>query len=207
MARILDISAPLSPRLAVWPGDVGFQRHVGSKVEDGALVTVSSIRTTLHAGTHADAPSHILKSGESMAEVGLEPYLGLCQVIQVSVPPGEAIRPEHLGGGFDAPRVLLRTDSYPDCEAFTPAFNHLSPELVHWLHARGCLLVGLDTPSVDGFSSETLEAHRALMDCGIRCLEGLRLQHIPPGCYDLVALPLRIEGGDGSPVRAVLVAR
>jgi arylformamidase len=101
--------------------------------------------------------------------------------------------------------VLFRTDSYPDPERFTETFNALSPELIAMLKDQGVRLVGLDTPSVDPFGSTGLEAHRALFAAGMRCLEGLVLKDAAPGRYTLCALPLKIEGGDGSPVRAVLL--
>lgn len=205
MARILDITAPLSPRLAVWPGDVPFAREVRASFDTGDPVALSALRGTLHAGTHADAPGHILQGAPMIEDVDLAPYLGPCEVIQVSLPPRARILPEHLSGPVQAPRVLFRTDSYPDPERFTEAFNALSPELIAALKDQGVRLVGLDTPSVDPFASTGLEAHRALFAAGLRCLEGLVLKAVPPGRYTLCALPLKIEGGDGSPVRAVLL--
>jgi arylformamidase len=202
---ILDITAPLSPRLAVWPGDVPFSRTINLRMEDGGFVDLSSIAMTLHAGTHADAPAHIVNGEQTIDQVDLAPYLGPCEVIEVALPPGERILPRHMPGPARAPRVLFKTLSYPDSERFCETFNALSPELIHHLHAQGCLLVGLDTPSVDPFVSN-LESHNALFASGLRCLEGLRLAHVAPGLYTLSALPLRIEGGDGSPVRAVLTA-
>lgn len=204
MTRIIDITAALSPRLAVWPGDVGFSREILLRLEDGGAANCSAMTTTLHAGTHADAPGHILPGGQAMDAVDLAPYLGPCEVIEVALPPGERILPRHLAGPVRAPRVLFRTNSYPDPERFCGSFNALSPELIHSLRDQGCLLTGLDTPSVDPFDSTALESHHALFGCGMRCLEGLRLEGVAPGLYTLVALPLRIEGGDGSPVRAVL---
>ncbi|HLO66377.1 MAG TPA: cyclase family protein [Holophaga sp.] len=204
---ILDITAPLSPRLALWPGEKPFEREVRLRIADGDFVDLSSIHTTLHAGTHADAPAHIVGGAPTIDAVDLEPYLGPCEVVAVRLPPGARILPEHLPAPPMAPRVLFRTDSYPDPETFTPGFNAFSPELVDWLAARGCRLMGIDTPSVDPFESEGLESHRAIFKAGLRCLEGLRLGHVAPGRYFLSALPLRIEGGDGSPVRAVLMAQ
>jgi len=205
VTRIIDITAALSPRLAVWPGDVGFSREILARMADGGAADCSAMRTTLHAGTHADAPGHILPGAAAMDAVDLLPYLGPCEVIAVKLPPRERIGPHHLSGPVRAPRVLFRTDSYPDPERFGPDFNALSPELIRSLRDQGCLLAGIDTPSVDPFDSTGLESHHALFACGMRCLEGLRLESVAPGLYTLSALPLRIEGGDGSPVRAVLV--
>ena len=202
---ILDITAPLSPALAVWPGDVAFSRAVSLRHADGSAVELSAITSTLHAGTHADAPAHILPGAEAIDQVGLAPYLGPCEVIEVALAPGARILPEHLPGPARAPRVLFRTGSYPDPGRFRETFNALSPELIRHLHGQGCVLVGLDTPSVDPYASVALESHHALFQCGLRCLEGLVLAHVAPGLYTLVALPLKIAGGDGSPVRAILL--
>lgn len=204
MAVILDISPLISPRLAVWPGDIPFSRTVSCAMKRGDNLNLSSITTTLHLGAHADAPSHYLRAGQGMAEVDLSPYVGLCHVVQVSLPMGERIMPHHLGE-IRAPRVLFRTDSFPDPGHFNSDFNSLSPELIERLHDQGCVLVGLDTPSVDPFDSTLLESHQALARTGIRNLEGLVLDQVEPGFYTLIALPLKIEGADASPVRAILM--
>ena len=202
--RLLDISAPLGPGLATWPGDAPFVRSLQASFAAGDPVELSSMACTLHAGTHADAPSHVLEGAPAIDAVDLAPYLGPCQVMRVVLPPGARILPGHLGP-VTAPRVLFRTDSFPEDGRFHEGFNGLSPELVAHLAAKGVCLVGLDTPSVDPFHAP-LESHRALFRAGMRCLENLRLAHVEPGSYTLCALPLKIEGGDGSPVRAVLMA-
>jgi arylformamidase len=125
-------------------------------------------------------------------------------VVQVSLPRGERILPRHIGE-IHAPRVLFRTDSFPDPDSFNTDFNSLSPELIEHLHGQGCVLVGLDTPSVDPFDSKALESHQALARTGLRNLEGLVLDRVKPGIYTLIALPLKIESADASPVRAILM--
>ncbi len=171
----------------------------------GDNLELSSITTTLHLGAHADAPSHYVCEGAGMGEVELSPYVGLCQVVRVSLSHGERIRPHHLGE-IHAPRVLFRTDSFPDPEHFNKDFISLSPELIEHLHNQGCVLVGLDTPSVDPFDSKVLESHQALAHTGMYNLEGLVLEQVEPGLYTLIALPLKLEGADASPVRAILVS-
>ena len=204
MARILDISPLISDRIAVWPGDVPFSRVVGCAMARGDNLDLSSITTTLHLGAHADAPSHYIGGGAGMADVELSPYLGPCQVVQVSLRRGVRIMPTDIGE-IRAPRVLFRTNSFPDPDHFNTDFNSLSPELIERLHGQGCVLVGLDTPSVDPFDSIALESHQALARTGLRNLEGLVLDQVEPGLYTLVALPLKLEGADGSPVRAILM--
>ena len=172
---------------------------------EGANLDLSAIRTTLHLGTHADAPSHYIRDGQGIATVDLEPYVGPCQVVGIELPRSERIYPRHLADAIRAPRVLFKTGSFPDPEIFNQDFNSLSSELIHHLYDKGCVLVGIDTPSVDPFDSKLLETHQALGRTGMRNLEGLVLDHVVPGTYTLIALPLKLEGADASPVRAVLI--
>ena len=204
MARIYDLSPPLSPRIAVWPGDVPFSREVTTP-PDGT--TFSSVRTTLHLGSHADAPLHMVAGAAAIDEVPLETWIGPCQVVEARVAARGRVRLEDLAEPPSAPRLLLRTGTSGSRERFDDSFAGLDPSLASELAARGVVLVGIDTPSVDPYDDHAYAAHRALVRAGVAWLEGLVLAHVPPGRYELSALPLRIEGGDGSPVRAVLVAR
>ena len=205
MSRLIDISPPLSAHTAVWPGDVDFSRSVSLSMAAGGNFDLSSITTTLHVGSHADAPSHYRAGASAIDAVSLDPYYGPAQVVRVAVARGARILPPDLPEDIRAPRVLFRTDTFPDPRIFNEDFASLSPDLVSYLAARRVVLVGIDTPSVDPFASKALESHQALADRGILNIEGLVLSHVAPGDYTLIALPLRIEGADASPVRAVLV--
>ena len=203
--KIHDISPLISPRLAVWPEDVPFSRSVALSITEGANMDLSSMTATLHLGAHADAPSHYAAGAAGMGATDLAPYYGPCQVVRVAVGRGERMLPQHLKVEITAPRVLFYTGTFPDPEVWNTDFASLSPELIEHLHAKGVLLVGLDTPSVDPFESKALEAHQALARTGMRNLEGLVLDAVPDGLYTLAALPLKLEGADASPVRAVLI--
>lgn len=202
---IIDISPTLGPRIAVWPGDVPFTREVSMDMEDGDHLTLSAIRATLHLGAHVDAPNHYLKNGEGISSRALERYFGPCQVLQVELPRGARIRPEHLCEEITTPRVLFHTDSFPDPESWNSDFNALSAELVEHLHEAGVELVGIDTPSIDLQEDKGLESHQAVARCDMAILEGIVLGHVVPGRYTLCALPLKLEQADASPVRAVLL--
>ena len=118
---------------------------------------------------------------------------------------GERILPEHLDGKVvSAPRVLLRTGTFPDPRKWNNDFASLSPALVDDFYQHGVMLIGIDTPSVDPFESKELEAHQAFARNDMAMLEGLVLDHVEEGEYELIAPPLRIRGADASPVRAVL---
>ena len=123
---------------------------------------------------------------------------------EVSAPPGSRVPASALSGPVRADRVLLKTGTFPDPTHFNEDFAALSPELVDHLSAGGVRLVGLDTPSVDPFASKDLPAHNACLRHDIGVLEGVVLDAVPEGVYELIALPLRLVGYDGSPVRAIL---
>lgn len=201
--ELIDISPPLSEALAVWPGDLPLRRLVQMDQARGDPVTLSGLEATVHLGAHADAPSHYGKNGATIDAVPLATYLGRCQVMRVAAAPGEAIGPAALPAVL-APRVLIATGTYPDPQRFTPDFAGLAPATIDRLAAESVILIGIDTPSVDPFAAAELPGHAACLKHGVAILEGLVLQNVSPGLYELIALPLRLEGFDASPVRAVL---
>lgn len=203
---LIDISPLISPKTAVWPGDVSFRRDTALDIADGHNITLSSVTSTVHIGAHADAPNHYHADGVDIASCALSPYYGPCQVIAVQCQRGTRIVPADLSCAITRPRVLFKTGSFPDPDDFNEDFNSLSPELIRHCHEAGVVLVGLDTPSVDPFDSKALESHQVLFETGMRNLEGLVLEQVAPGHYTLIALPLKIAGADASPVRAVLVS-
>jgi arylformamidase len=204
---LYDISPPLSPALAVWPGDAPLQREMQSEIRVGDRTTLSALRTTAHVGAHADAPSHIVADGTTIDQCELDTYVGPCQVVRVDPPAGGVVTPAMLPTEIVAPRVLLATGASTDRASFDRGFPAPSVELADLLHDRGVRLLGVDTPSVDRFEDETLPVHLRLIQHGIAILEGLMLADVPAGQYELIALPLRLVGFDGSPVRAVLRTR
>lgn len=204
--KVLDISPPISPAIAVWPGDVPFSRQVSLSIDGGAPIDLSAITTTVHVGAHVDAPSHYRGGAPSIEARPLELYVGPCQVIDVDVGRGERILPRHVLAPIEAPRVLFRTLTFPDPHHFNEDFASLSAELVAWLHDQhGVQLVGIDTPSIDLCHDAALEAHSAVADRDMAVLEGVVLDQVGPGLYTLIALPLPLVGADASPVRAVLL--
>ncbi len=194
---LYDISPALTEQLAPWPGDRAFEAIGGELGVPGAF------RISAHAGSHADAPRHIV-GGVTMECCDLERFVGPCQVLHARVGRGEVVSAASLTEVVRAERVLFRTDTYPDATSFHEDFAGLSAELADELAERGVRLVGIDTPSVDAFAAEDLPVHRRLLGREVAILEGLRLGDVPAGMYELIALPLKLVGFDGSPVRAVL---
>ncbi|MBK8980197.1 MAG: arylformamidase [Planctomycetes bacterium] len=205
--RIWDVSEPLSPATAVFPGDTPFSQDWVLRMDEGASCNVSTIQLSVHCGTHTDAPLHFDPAGRPIADVPLEAYLGRCRVLDVRgqgdprLVPASALTAEALAG---VERLLLRTRPDHDHTVFDPAFTALGPAAAAAVVAAGLRLVGIDTPSMDHATSKELEAHRILHRGHVAILENLDLRGVPPGDYELIALPLRILHGDSSPVRAIL---
>lgn len=204
---LYDISPPIDSRLRVWPGDTPPSREVLLDLAQGASVTLSTLRATVHLGAHADAPSHYGIDAPSIEARDLTLYLGPCVVLRLPVERGTRVPASALPARIEAPRVLIATGTHPDPGDFRPDFAALDPALVDRLHERGVRLVGIDTPSVDPFASKDLPAHRRCLAHDMAILEGLVLAGVPEGSYELIALPLRLAGFDASPVRAVLRSR
>lgn len=202
--KIYDITPPITPQLGVWPGDTPPQREVLLDLAGGDNITLSTLKATVHLGAHADAPSHYGADAPAIEGCVLETYIGPCQVMSVSVERNTRITPAMLPDPIRAPRVLLRTGTFPNPNHFSTDFAALSPELVNHMADEGVVLIGIDTPSVDLFESKDLPAHKTFLFRRLAILEGLRLDGITPGEYELIALPLPLVGFDASPVRAIL---
>jgi arylformamidase len=204
VSRVFDITPPITPDLAVWPGDTPPSREVLCEIEKGSSVTLSTLRATVHLGAHADAPNHYGAGAPSIERQSLDHYLGRCDVIRARVARGERVRIDHLSRLPREQRVLVATGTFPVPTQWNEDFAALDPTLIDALADSGIITIGIDTPSVDLFSSKDLPAHKRFLSRGLAILEGLRLDHVPEGTYELIALPLPLVGFDASPVRAVL---
>jgi len=204
MKRLWDISPCVAPGFPVFPGDAAFSLRWTWRIGPGCPVNVSELTMSPHTGSHADAPLHYDEHGASIGEVPLEAYLGRCRVIDATgaAPLVQAAQiSPHLRGA--PPRILLRTYARVP-HAWDAAFTAVAPAAIDLLQEHGVRLVGIDTPSVDPEASKTLDSHQRLRAHGMAVLEGLVLDEVPPGDYELIALPLKWRGIDASPVRAVL---
>lgn len=201
---IYDISPPITNSLAVFPGDTAPTREVLLDMHKGDPLTLSTLRTTVHVGAHVDAPSHYGTDAATIDQIDLQRCIGPCQVLRIACQRGSLLTPEVIETEITAPRVLLATGTYPDPNSFNTDFAALSPELVAWLGGQGVKLVGVDTPSVDPADSKDLPAHKTFLKNEMYILEGLVLEAVPEGRYELIALPLKLSGFDASPVRAIL---
>lgn len=204
--KYYDLTPLMSSKLAVFPGDTPFLKTMQMDYSTGHHLQLSKLECSSHIGAHADSSSHYHKDGLGIEKRALTNYLGDAQVVEVPLRKGDRISLADLAGKkISAPRVLFKTNSFPDPNHWNDDFMSLSPELIDYLHQQKVIMVGIDTPSVDPMESKSLESHQSLYASNIAVLEGIVLTHVPEGIYTLIALPLPIEGGDASPVRAILM--
>jgi arylformamidase len=204
-SKIYDISPLISEDIAVFPGDTPFKREILMSQNQGDNLDLSTIRTTLHLGAHADGVNHYAPGQPGIDQKDLRTYMGGCQVVEVKTAYGDRISLFDFNiNQISQSRVLFKTNSFQPNE-WREDFVSLSPEVIFALADLGVILVGIDTPSIDPADSKKLESHKAILKSNISVLEGLVLDEVRPGTYQLVALPLKIKDADASPVRAILL--
>ena len=203
--RLIDITPAVSPALEGWPGDTRFEASPRWSQARGDSCTVSRVTLSTHLGAHADAPLHYRANGPDAAGLPLEAYVGPARVIQC--PGFQAIGPGEALWAAGAERALYRVLPEGAGQGFPRSFAALTAEGARTLVRLGVRLFGTDAPSVDPVDSKTLEAHQILHEGGVAILEGLDLAEISSGEYELLALPLKWQGVDAAPIRAVLRIR
>lgn len=202
--KLIDVSRPVFTGMPVWPGDTPAQFDFAATKAGGYSCNVGRLRVSMHTGTHVDAPFHYRDDGAKIDEIPVETYVGPARVVDVR---GLATVTPAAFAGLDlaaTPRVLLRSDCWRDPACFPSTWPLLAAGLATFLVAQGVRLIGLDFPSVDPLDSKDLPVHHECGRAGLFILESLDLSAAEPGVYELIALPLRVRGADGSPVRAVL---
>ena len=200
-----DISPPLSTATPTWPGDTPFQEERVWTYGPECPVNVGRITLSPHTGAHVDAPLHYSPDGAPIGEVSLDTYMGPCRVLHC-LDSGALVEPEQLAGrlGQVPERVLLRTYRQAPLDTWDSDFTAVAKTTVDLLAGLGVRLIGIDTPSLDPQTSKTMDAHNAIARHGMAILEGIVLDDVPEGDYELIALPLRFANLDASPVRAIL---
>ena len=206
---IHDISLPISESLAVWPGDSGVNIKQSSHIAKGDLATVSSLSFGAHTGTHVDAPAHFILNGSTVDTLDLDILVGQTLVVEaldadsLTVSVLESLS---IPRGYD--RILFHTRNSQlwkdQPSVFHNEFVAIPEEGARWLVSRGFRLIGIDYLSVAPFK-DGAPTHHELLSAGIIVLEGLNLQGIKPGVYQMICLPLRIVGIDGAPARTILI--
>lgn len=204
MKKWIDITQPLSKEIATWPGDIPYQFNLSATKAQTGSVNIGQVTMGVHTGTHVDAPYHFDDEGEKIHDLDVNTYIGKAILIDVSkydIIDIEVLEKYDLQ---KVKRVLLKTDPQRNSAVFPKDYTVLHPDVGPYLKKKGIMLIGIDAPSVDPVDSKLLHAHHALSNNGIYILENLLLNDVEAGLYELIALPLKLVGADGSPVRAVI---
>jgi len=205
--KIYDVTQPVSPAMPVWPGDPPVSLKRVKRIEDGAKDNLSHLASSVHIGTHVDAPLHFIAGGGDILSLSLDVLTGPATVI--ALPDADAITAGDLAR-LNLPRQVkrllfkTRNGTLPTTE-FSKDFVALTLDAAQWIVERGVRLVGVDYLSVEHFGGDG-SVHRALLSAGVVVVEGLDLRDVPPGDYALYCLPMKLAGSEGAPARVILVA-
>ncbi len=206
----LDVTWPITPEMVVWPGQPQTERRRTSSMEEGKSSNVSTLTMSVHTGTHMDAPLHFYQDGADITAAPFEAMFGPVRVAEIigEVISSAQIRAYEARAGELKPgeRLFFKTkNSARDwlTEPFDENYIAVSAEAASYLAERETALVGVDYLSVAPFAA-TYHTHRILLGAGIWVIEGLDLRNVREGQFELAALPLKIVGGDASPIRVLL---
>jgi len=206
--KLFDVTRPIHPGMAVYPGDPEVVVRRVSSIPTGAPANVSSLSLGSHTGTHVDPPLHFREGAPAVDQLPLDVLIGPARLYEVAI--RRQIDAASLAGVDLAacPRVLfkVRTSSHNPQVCGRPEAAGIAADAVEVLIQAGVRLVGLEDSSADPHESADFPAHRALLGAGVIIVEGLDLSAVSPGPYELLCLPLKIRGGDGAPARVILRA-
>ena len=210
MSRVYDVSVPVRTGGLVYPGNPEISIELEQAIARGAGANVSAVSFGSHTGTHVDAPRHFIDDGGTVDVIPLERLIGPAIVIAFedslkSIGAGD-LESRDLGSHKRVP-LRTRNSGFITDEEFHRDYTFLAPDGAEFLVSRGVELVGIDYLSIEQFHSGHHRTHRTLLSNGVVIVEGLNFADVPPGEYDFVCLPLRLEGLDGAPARAVLIER
>ena len=200
---IYDISVPVHPGMHIYRGTPGVTLARHESIADGALANVSRLELGVHSGTHVDGASHFIEGAAGTEALPLETLVGPVLVVDATQFDADldeaALTSLELG---DRERILFKTKNSQlwELPEFTDDFIRLTGSGARHLIDRGVRLVGIDYLSIGD-----VDAHRELLGAGVVAVEGLDLREVEPGAYELICLPIRLEGSDGAPSRAILV--
>ena len=205
----LDISVALDSELPTWPDSPGVYTELRTAIAQGHDANVTQLSIDVHTGTHVDAPRHFVDGAQTVEDLGLDPFIGAAVVLDTgaatdltSAVLSEAQIPE------GTERLLLRTTNSEQSDIYRAPFDEsyaaLTLDGAEWLASVGLRLVGIDYLSIQRYT-EPPDVHRALLGAGVAILEGIHLAGVKPGRYELICLPLRLVGAEGSPARAILL--
>ncbi|MCH9633838.1 MAG: Kynurenine formamidase [Chlamydiae bacterium] len=202
---LFDISPQIDEKFCVWPNDMPLKKLPKLEIEKGHGVNLSAFKSTSHLGAHVNSPLMTETEGLDVVDLGLDYFIGPCEVIEIQANPLSKVTPDQLPNHFQTPRVLIKTNTANQQNPFPEDYAALDPNAIEYLHEKGVILVGIDTPGIDLYKDcSSILSQKCASKYKMAVLECLYLKEVPKGVYELVALPLKLKGFEASPVRAIL---
>jgi arylformamidase len=204
--KLIDVTVPLDANLPTYPGNTPFQLDAVKRRARGDSSNVSSVRMSVHAGTHVDAPRHFFDEGPGAEALALDVLCGRTRVIELTTRKG--VTPDDLASHdlTEDVRVLIKTHNLRlwGSAVFREDFVRLTEAAARFMVEHGVKLVGVGYLSVEEYKRPGAPAHHLLLGAGTIVIEGLNLRDVDPGTYEMFCLPLAIVGSDGAPARVIL---
>lgn len=203
----IDVTTPVRPGMVVWPGDPAVEYGRFADMSRGDVANGSWVRMGLHSGTHVDAPLHFIADGATVERAPLEAMVGPTRVIEIA--DTDSIRAEELAAHdwSGVRRVVFKTRNSHRPEGqkeFLKDFVHIAVDAARFLVQRGVRCVGVDYLSVGGYERDGVETHRILLGADVWLIENLDLREISAGPYEMLCLPMKIEGAEAAPARVLM---
>lgn len=207
--KFFDVSVPLRNGMHYWPGDPVPEITRLEDHERGDAWSTTHLSFCAHIGTHIDAPLHRIRGGKTIDALELETLVGRAYVADLTGVT-HAISAKDLQRAeipIEAQRLLLKTRNGAlwGREGFQKDFVGLSEDGAQWLVQHSIRLVGMDYLGADVFLTDAAPAHDVLLGSGVIIVEGLMLRDVAAGWYQLICLPIKLQGADGAPARAILI--
>lgn len=203
----IDITFPISNGMTTWPGDAPVQlKRISTIGVEGASANVSTLSISAHTGTHIDAPLHFIKGGKDISQIPLDELIGYTKIFHITDPQQITFSELKELPIEEGDILLFRTrnsDKVWVNAPFMEDYVYLSTNAAQYLVRAGVKCVGVDYLSVGGKDNNS-DVHKILLNAGITIIEGLRLTDVVPGLYEIIAMPMKIQGGDGAPARVVV---
>lgn len=205
--EVWDVSVADRPDMHFYPGDPTLEQRQVRAIKRGDAANLTHLSLGAHTGTHVDAPAHFIDGAPTLDQVPLDRMVGPARVLDLrgrAAIDADALRAHAIRSGDI---VLCRTDNSERWAqpGFQKDFTYVTLDAAEYLVARGVKTLGMDYLSIEQFGSKDFAVHKLLLGKGIFIIEGLDFRAIVPGPYWLSCLPLKLEGVDGAPARAVLM--
>lgn len=203
--KIIDISLPLSNSTVVYPNNAPLSIETHAHMPE-STTHLSKITMGTHTGTHIDAPMHAVIDAPTLDQIPLETFVGVCRVVDATHRgAGECVKKEDIGEVGPGDRILIKTsNSIRGFDKFYDDYVYLDGDAADWLAAEGVGLVGIDYLSIKQRGSKDQRPHTSLLEKNIPIIEGINLNHVGPGYYEIICLPLKFIGVEGGPARIIL---